>query len=511
MSESGSGSPPSVSTPSRLIFFLDRAGLQGFPWVSAIVLYTISWGWLLIVRDSYWADDWFLFAPIEQFDWSDQGFAPWLKYQVNFLDFAGIASLHVIIFFCFFLSALLLFGILKKQCLFSLNESRFIVLLFLILPFNTARVALMVFWYTTGYCIFFAGWYFLIRSKSLSGRIFATLIFFASFQLHSLLPYYLLPLFHYFFMAKVKTLNELVRWFRSNFFIIFLPVIYWIMRANFWPERVLYHDVTAKRAIDSLSFIVLLILVFVATFYFHVSNQRRETLKKLSFSSLAIFMGLLPYFLIGHYSLDSFGVFRYLLDLFGRSNWYSRHQILQPLGVAMVIVSILGFRIFRTEKLRRGITCVVLALSSIFNLGFGFEYISDHSKQQIIVKALKGRKFRDSNKSFEFIDETVLLNGRSRNYRERDWKGLIWLAYGEVEMKKATISTECTENIDARLVLIQGPETHWQALKNWVRDRDMGFRVTIDDTPGACKPEMATAERVLGAIPILFYFTGAKN
>jgi len=511
MSESGLGSPAAVSTPSRLSLFLDRAGLQGFPWVSAIVLYTISWGWILIVRDSYWADDWYLFPPYAQFDWSEQGFAPWLKYQVDFLDFAGVATLHVIIFLCFFLSALFLFGILGKQCLFSLSDSRFIVLLFLILPFNTARVALMVFWYTTGYFIFFAGWYFLIRSKSLSGRILATLLFFVSFQLHSLLPYYLLPLFHYFFMAKAKTLKELLRWFKSNSFIVSLPVIYWIMRANFWPERVLYHDVTAKRAIDSLSFMVLLVLVFATTFYFHASSQRRETIKKLSFSSLAILIGLLPYFLIGHYSLNPFGVFRYFLDFFGRSNWYSRHQILQPLGVAMIIVSTLGLRIFRTEKLRRRAICVVLAISSVFNFGFGFEYMSDFSKQQVIVKTLKDKKFIDAKNLFEFIDETALLNGRSRHYRERDWKGLIWLAYGEAEMKKAITSTECTEHKDARLVLIQGPETHWQALKNWVRDRDMGFKVTVDDTPGACKPEMVTPERVSGAIPILFYFTGAKN
>ena len=39
----------------------------------------------------------------------------------------------------------------------------------------------------------------------------------------------------------------------------------------------------------------------------------------------------------------------------------------------------------------------------------------------------------------------------------------------------------------------------------------MGFEVTVDDTPGACKPEMVTSERVSGAIPILFYFTGAKG
>ena len=60
-------------------------------------------------------------------------------------------------------------------------------------------------------------------------------------------------------------------------------------------------------------------------------------------------------------------------------------------------------------------------------------------------------------------------------------------------------------------MLIKGPASHWQAFKNWVGEGDMGFDVSIDDTPGACKPEMVRSEKVSGAIPILFYFTGAKN
>ncbi|MFM7337091.1 MAG: hypothetical protein ACKO2E_02250, partial [Actinomycetota bacterium] len=96
---------------------------------------------------------------------------------------------------------------------------------------------------------------------------------------------------------------------------------------------------------------------------------------------------------------------------------------------------------------------------------------------------------------------------------DRDWQGLIGLAYGQKFARgvEGRVSEVCLEKSNVRLVLIQGPETHWQALKNWVRDRDMGFKVTIDDTPGACKPEMVTAEGVSGAIPILFYFKGAKN
>ena len=90
----------------------------------------------------------------------------------------------------------------------------------------------------------------------------------------------------------------------------------------------------------------------------------------------------------------------------------------------------------------------------------------------------------------------------------RAWSGLIGLAYGSDEAGRVNIETTCEPREDARLVLIAGPDTHWQAFKNWMSDGDMGFKVSVDDTPRACKPEMVKSEKVSGVLPILFYFTG---
>ena len=35
--------------------------LAGFPWVSAIVLYTLSWGWSLLRPNTLYWDDWAVF------------------------------------------------------------------------------------------------------------------------------------------------------------------------------------------------------------------------------------------------------------------------------------------------------------------------------------------------------------------------------------------------------------------------------------------------------------------
>ncbi|MFM8947540.1 MAG: hypothetical protein ACKOHO_01435, partial [Acidimicrobiaceae bacterium] len=42
-----------VAKPERM--------LAGFPWVSAIILYTLSWGWSLLRPNTLYWDDWAIF------------------------------------------------------------------------------------------------------------------------------------------------------------------------------------------------------------------------------------------------------------------------------------------------------------------------------------------------------------------------------------------------------------------------------------------------------------------
>jgi hypothetical protein len=135
----------------------------------------------------------------------------------------------------------------------------------------------------------------------------------------------------------------------------------------------------------------------------------------------------------------------------------------------------------------------------------------DYSKQQSVVDELASKGQAPGINKYKFADQTTLLNARGRRYRARDWWGLVWTAYGLSAAERAEILTACEAVETARFVEINGPETHWAALNNWVSDGNMGFEVTIDDSPGSCKPELMQTERVSGVIPILFYFTGARN
>ena len=148
---------------TRLQNFLDRAGFRGFPWKTATILYTISWGWLWNVRNSYWADDWNMYGDYDLFPWRDLGFAPWASTSVRVSEFIGLSSVRGMVFVCFFTSAIFLYGISSKFWMIDLRQRRLLTLLFLLLPFNTARVALFSFFYTVSYLLFFSAWYLLLR------------------------------------------------------------------------------------------------------------------------------------------------------------------------------------------------------------------------------------------------------------------------------------------------------------------------------------------------------------
>ena len=497
---------------TRLQKFLDRAGLRGFPWKTAIILYTISWGWLFIVRDSLWVDDWFLFV---NYDFSIQGFAPWIDIQIKVMRSFGLTFFRSIIYISFLMAAVFLFGVTRQISFLNLSQRRLVVLLFLLLPFNTVRVTLMVYWYTIGYLVFFLAWYLLVGFGSRKSKFAACILFFLSFQMFSLLVFFLLPVSHLFFLEGRGKIRDALGWLRKNLLLILLPVVYWVSRSLFWSTGREYHEVTDNKIIGFLKFLLLVavFLVVLSLLYRWSKQSYKKPILLLIVGFCVMFVGYLPYVFYGlvGYGFDVPMV--YLIVMLGRSDWFSRHQILQPLGFSIVLIGLVGLLPSFMKMFTNQIIAAVLAVSVVFNLAFGFEYVVDYVKQREVVTHLKKNGENESISGFMFIDQTTLLNARGRVYRYRDWQGLVSLAFdSELQYKTdVVIETSCSPQLSSRLVLIQGPETHWKALKNWVIDGDMGFKVTVDDTPGACKPEMVTSERVSGAIPILFYFTGAKN
>ena len=500
---------------TRLQNFLDRAGLRGFPWKTATILYTISWGWLFIVRDSYWSDDWdeFKFRDLTGYDYGAFGFAPWKNLNVLIFDNFGPAFLRLAVFGFFFFSCLFVHRILDRVSFVDSGQRVAISLLFLILPFNTPRVALYTFYFSLSYCLFFAAWYFLVSFRSRRFQFLACALFFLSFQMFTMLVFFLLPVAHLFALDWRGKMHDVADWLKKNLFLISLPFLYWIMRGLFWSSSRSYHEITDNKIKGFLRFILLILTIGVGLFalYRRFSPSRRKIFLLVSFGLGSMLVAYLPYVIYGLVGYGFNVPVTYLVTMLGRSDWFSRHQILQPLGLSILLVGLIGLLPGFANRFRNWFIGAILAISVVFNVAFGFEYIVDYSKQTSVVAALRAEQYKTAGDEIQMVDQTTFLNARQRSYRERDWLGLVGLAEGVDSAKKLKVVVGCSENPNTRLVLIRGPETHWDALKNWVSDGDMGFKVTVDDTPGACKPEMVTSEKVSGAIPILFFFTGARG
>ena len=504
---------PEATSPSlRSARFLDAVGLGGFPWLQAIALYTISYGWLYAVRGSYWSADWenFVFPELTTFDFDTLGFAPWLKANLILYEVLGPSFMRLLIFLGFFCAGIFLYGISQKVYFLSFTERKFLTVLFLVLPFNTARVALMVFHYSEAYFFFFFGWYLLVTFRSSAVKYFCLVLFFLSFQMHSMLFFYLLPISHLFFLSKTKNLLEHFRWLVKNAVFLILPFLYWTLRTLYWPEQVAYHNVTTGVIGGSLNALAIAFVIGVGLYYL----ERRADLKYqpsvlvILIGFIALFVGIYPYVLYGFFGANRSMPILYVTIFLGRTSWYTRHQILQPLGTSLVIIGLMKYFKIKVGRAFQRWHHLVLFVCVLFNVGFGFEHVVDYSKQKEIVSQLKIAGESDSKNYYQFLDQSRGINARGQTMYYRAWSGLIGLAYGSDEAGRVNIETTCEPREDARLVLIAGPDTHWQAFKNWMSDGDMGFKVSVDDTPRACKPEMVKSEKVSGVLPILFYFTG---
>ena len=213
--------------------------LAGFPWVSAIILYTLSWGWSLLRPNTLYWDDWeWVFGHPPKDIWIStelSGLAPWSRLIEWLLLLVGHWAICLLTFLCFFLTSIFLFGILKRLPTVKIKYIQILVLLFLTVPVNHARISIIVFDYTSSYFLFFLGWLALVRYRSFRSFTLALLLLFLSLKTHSLLFFIMLPFLHFVWLNKdaLKNSKKLRVVHIQVFSIAFLPIIYFLLRKLF--------------------------------------------------------------------------------------------------------------------------------------------------------------------------------------------------------------------------------------------------------------------------------------
>ena len=413
-----------VAKPERM--------LAGFPWVSAIVLYTLSWGWSLLRPNTLYWDDW---SDVFQRDsfylrrvFVDTGRPPWEGVIEGLLLQIGRWSVRFVAFYFFFVTSLFLFEILRTTYFLSKLQIKFFILLFLLAPVNHARISLVVFQYISSYFLFYLGWFVLVRFKSSKSFVLACVILFLSFKTHSFLFFVLLPFLHFGWLNRARLL-DLKKLSLAHFQVLViavLPVLYVISRSVFWPPSESWQDYQQPTRAGVLTGLwpVLIGLVGLSI----IGVRRLKNLKTplglvllvvgFSITALALF----PYF-AGELYVGYAGRPAYITVFEFRADWRSRHQLLMPLGLALSVVGLNELLKWRGKNI---VVSIVLVISVALNMFWGSQYYLQSHKQEQLVELFKTTKSEVEIASVE--DQTKRFNGRESTFRSYEWTGFMTLA-----------------------------------------------------------------------------------
>jgi hypothetical protein len=406
--------------------------LAGFPWVSAIVLYTLSWAWSLLRPNTLYWDDWYdLFQRDLWFArdyYLSTGRPPWEGVAQALLTPVGICAFTYSTFILFFASGLFLYLLLKSTSVFVDQDLKLIILIFMIAPVNHARISAIIFQYTTSYFLFYLGWFVLVRFKSAKSFVLACVILFLSFKTHSFLFFVLLPFLHFCWLnrAKLTDLKRLNRIHIQVLVIAVLPVIYVISRSVFWPPSENWQDYQQPTRAGVLTGLWPVLIGLVCLLIIGVRRLKKLrtplglVLLIVGFSITAL--ALFPYF-AGELYVGYAGRPAYLTVFEFRADWRSRHQLLMPLGIAFSVVGLNELLKWRGKNL---VVSTVLVISVALNMFWGSQYFLQSHKQEQLVELFKTTKDNVEIASVE--DQTKRFNGRESSFRSYEWHGFMTLA-----------------------------------------------------------------------------------
>jgi MFS family permease len=339
-----------------------------------------------------------------------------------FLTPVGIWTITYLTFVLFFASGLLLYLILRPTSFFIDQDLKFVVLIFMIVPVNHARISAIIFQYTTSYYLFFLGWFLLVRYKSIKIFVLACATLFLSFKTHSFLFFYLLPFIHFCWLNKMQIgqITTLNKRHSQLAIIVLLPISYLLMRDLFWPpseEWASYQRPGMAGLVRWLPFSIPFLLGFIL-FSWNLKFKKNTTkgIFYLWIGSGITALALLPYFLIGY-----FRPYASLIAL--RAEWGTRNQILMPLGLALSVVGLNELLKWRGKNI---VVSTILVISLALNMFWGSQYFLQSHKQEQLVELFKTTKDKVEIASVE--DQTKRFNGRESTFRSYEWNGFMTLA-----------------------------------------------------------------------------------
>jgi hypothetical protein len=454
-----------------------------FEYTVYATLFICSYFFMIVNNGIYW-DTWTVYnTPFDVIaNSSMQGGNPFSGYSVYFaINWLSPFKSRLLVCIFYFLAGVFLNEILKKIRLFKTFDRIIIVSLFLIVPVNFARVCVIMFPYALGYLSFFIGIFLFLLFLNTHGlkkmmyRVLSLgLLYFSFIMLNSLLVFFwILPVA---LLISIRLREAVFQGKSSNMLnyldFLALPFVNYAVKTMFFTPYASYQGynlVSYSGLIDAFKampvevshmfsgffhadllhadlqvLLVMFLIIFVglSAVLFYCNRGDEDELPKgelqhslasiilfIIISLLCLVLAVLPYLVVG--------------KPIGFSDWWSRNQILMPLGL-----SLLFYLLIRMVRTFLGHTISILCLAGLVscfivkNNMIYFQYLVDNIKQQCLIKEFQSNKVIKDGTSFLVREATFGLNAGGeggRVYRFYEYSGLMRKAFGD--QKRLAVDT----------------------------------------------------------------------
>lgn len=427
-------------------------------YLAICIAYTFAFGLSLFNSGIYW-DDWVLYnqspsSVIEMFTQA-LGAAGYIVAYIHLglLSLPGSVFFYRLLTFIFFLFAgIFLYRILHDIPEIDYKDRFFIVLLFLLLPFNSARTALICFIYSFCYFSFFFAFFLFVKYRANRfARISSLLLFSFSFFTNSIVFFYMVFLLFILYKKereKAYSLVSILNTVRSHLDYFIAPIIFWIIKSLFFRASALYADYN----------IVTVSTLFGLPYDIMIKVLGASLLDLLNMSFIKAAHVLLILFLMllssaistGESALKSpkngsqfilFGLFSLAVAVFpyiavGKepsfADWSSRYQLLMPLGASFFLYygmkkALAYFSIH--ENIFIAIISIFIITLVAANVKIQVSYAKDWYKQLSMIANFKENTIIKENTTFLFYDNIQHYNANNRTYRFYEYTGLMKYAF----------------------------------------------------------------------------------
>jgi len=446
-----------VSSLRRIHGLLTPMSIEGrLRWRPTLLLYMLSHGFMLASWNALYWDDWITYAggrqgTIDFFAECTRCVVPFRGEIEGLLIAPGPWLMRLLVFVFFPIIALLTEQFLRRTQWLQKDEETIIALGVLFLPMFGARIALINFQYTISLLLFVLGAWMVLSPRQVTRLVSLVPIFWSMFtqSLQVFVVVLIVVLLAKLVVRQSAFTLDRVLVVAS---LLFFPMIHRYGIAALLPEfRVVdgYNTIRTSFLIRAVLVASILTLPLVAIAFRRRNGRVEERPVVLLAVGLAILAaGTFPYLAVGHFPNISDWILPLLPD---QSDWNSRHQLLQPFGIAIIILGVSQMM----AQYRRAFVLSVLGASICLNAATYSGYYLDSLKQSKVLNelSLNAVSLEDVD-AVAINDQTHDFNARGRTVRPYEWSAIVKQRTGAVVNTDADTRQFCQEESPDLLVTV---------------------------------------------------------